>query len=262
MAVVVADATAPEPPDRIPVTLWKELLLLGAVILVYQASRHVGMGDPYENARQIWAMQQAIGITIEAPLQQWLLLHPWLIRILAWYYMPMHLIPFFALFLWHLFGRTAAYPYFRAAAVTTILPAFLMFMVFPLAPPRLLPEVGVIDLVGQWGGITLTTSWLEGGANQYAAFPSNHVIWAVLVSWALVRLHSVRWWPFALLHVGITMFGVVATGHHFLVDVVAGLVYAVVVIGLVDLALLTPHLQRLDAARLPSNDPERRMIET
>lgn len=236
--------TRPRHPDPIPVVIHREFLLVLAIIVIYQLGQLVSLGDPYQHARDIWRFEQQVGLAVEPGLQRWVLEHEWLVRFLAWYYMPMHLVPFLGFFLWHLLRRTPEYAYFRAAAVATLVPGLMLYSLYPLAPPRLLPEVGVVDLVGAYGGITLTTPGIAGVANQTAAFPSEHVIWAVVLGWGLVRLHSRRWLPFALFHVAVTCFGVLAMGHHFVLDVFAGLLYAGAAVALVDAALLAPHLAR------------------
>lgn len=243
-------------PDPVPVVIWKEFVLVGVILAIYAIGQHIKFGDPYVNARNIWGLERQLGIAIEPALQAWVLTQEWLVTFLAWYYMPMHLIPFLGLFLWHLFRRSARYPYFRAAAVSTLLPGLLLYSLYPLAPPRLLTDVGVVDLVGAKGAPTLTTPGIEGVANHVAAFPSEHVIWAVVVAWALVRLHDRRWLPFAIFHVVVTCFGVVAMGHHFIVDVVAGLLFAALAVGMVDVALLSPHLHRHSRARSAPHAPE------
>lgn len=240
----MSPAPRPRHPDPIPVVIHKEFLLVLSIILIYQLGQLVSYGDPFQHAADIWRFEQAVGLDVEPGLQAWVLQHEWFVRFLAWYYMPMHLVPFLGFFLWHLLRRTPEYPYFRAAAVATLIPGLILYSVYPLAPPRLLPDVGVVDLVGTYGGITLTTQGIESVANQTAAFPSEHVIWAVVLAWGLVRLHSRRWLPFAIFHVGITSFGVLAMGHHFVLDVVAGLLYAGAAVALVDAALLVPHRAR------------------
>ena len=62
-----------------------------------------------------------------------------------------------------------------------------------------------------------------GVANQYAAMPSLHIAWAVLVAITVVRVSRSRWRWLAILHPVITIFVVVATGNHYWLDGLVGL---------------------------------------
>jgi membrane-associated phospholipid phosphatase len=123
--------------------------------------------------------------------------------------------------------------------------------VFPTAPPRLMPEWGFNDPVSQLmtGGIA-SGGWLDYTSaghltNDYAAIPSMHVCFAVMIAWPMAKLVSWRWakvlWA---LYPLLVTFIVVATGNHFLVDVFLGAVTAAVaaVLAYRPLALARPEV--------------------
>ena len=102
----------------------------------------------------------------------------------------------------------------------------IVFVLFPAAPPRLVPELAILDTV------TLHTNAyrvLQPPAltNQYAAMPSLHLGWNVLISlavWVETRSIWVRVPAFAL-PVAMT-FAVVATGNHYILDAIIGVAVA------------------------------------
>lgn len=112
-----------------------------------------------------------------------------------------------------------------AAWYATNLLALLGFWLYALAPPRLLPGGGFIDTVvafhtwGSWG-----TGAVASASNQYAAMPSLHIAWA---SWCAVGVWYLtrRWWLrlLGVCYPLVTLFVVLGTANHYLVDAVGGL---------------------------------------
>ncbi len=112
--------------------------------------------------------------------------------------------------------------------------AFFTFLLVPVAPPRFavvngvpLPVTDVMAEVSRsfgWGGFSSMYVHMLG--NPLAAFPSMHAAYAVLVL-LFLRERSVRaawlWAPF----VGLIWFATVYLGHHYVIDLVAGAIYAV-----------------------------------
>lgn len=201
----------------------RELGLVLLAFLAYEGSRLVRVGDPAANARMLWAVERCLGLALEGRLQAWLLEHPVLLEGMAWYYLPMHVLPFAGLVAYHLHRMDGDYWRFRRAAYGAIVPGILVYTLFPVAPPRSLPGADVANLVRAAGAPSLAGPFLGKLANPVGAFPSEHVVVAVVVAWAVTRLHDARLWPVGLAHVAITSVAVVATGHHFVLDVVAGL---------------------------------------
>jgi membrane-associated phospholipid phosphatase len=102
--------------------------------------------------------------------------------------------------------------------------AFVVFWRYPLAPPRMFPGLGYHDVIATSHALV---SWHSGllvhDADQLAAMPSLHVAWAAWCGLALWQLHRRR--AGAVLAVAyplLTSFVVIATGNHYLLDVVAG----------------------------------------
>ena len=99
----------------------------------------------------------------------------------------------------------------------------LVYATYPVAPPRLVDGLGLVDTVTQRSEAYRV---LQPPAlvNQYAAMPSLHAGWDLLVGIAIVTAAS----SVLLRLVGAVMpalmaVATVATGNHFVLDVVAGM---------------------------------------
>jgi hypothetical protein len=124
---------------------------------------------------------------------------------------------------------------FLLALLALSLSQFAFALLVPVAPPRLAADYGVplaiVDIVGQaWAGLGEIGTWLytQSIGNPVAALPSLHAAYPVL---AFLVAREV--WPRAAwilgVWAGIVFFAVLYLGHHYLVDVYAGIALAVVV---------------------------------
>jgi hypothetical protein len=103
--------------------------------------------------------------------------------------------------------------------------ALVGYAAFPTAPPRFMPEWGFIDSVADFTGVHVNhaSASLNALTNLYAAVPSMHVAFALMIGWTLARL--VRWrivrvmW---LLYPFLMAFVIVVTANHFIVDAFLG----------------------------------------
>jgi hypothetical protein len=98
------------------------------------------------------------------------------------------------------------------------LASLLVHIGFPLAPPRMLPGDGMVDLGHLFGPSVYATAPTSGFTDQFAAMPSLHVGWAVLVAVAAIRALRSRWRWLVLLHPLLTIGVVVITGNHYWLD--------------------------------------------
>ena len=103
----------------------------------------------------------------------------------------------------------------------------LAIQTIPVAPPRFLPELGFVD-AGLMYHLSVYGAGGSGISNSFAAMPSLHVGWAVLVGVAAVAVSTSRWRWVVLAHPVLTVIAVVATANHWWLDgVVASMVLAV-----------------------------------
>jgi hypothetical protein len=214
---------------------WVELLTIAWLCWLYDAITNAAplrLQSALAHARGVLALEGTLHLDPEHALDRWLAAHPTLGLVVSDYYDNAHFIVTLGLlgFLW--WRRADIYRPLRNALVAVNLLGFLVFWLFPVAPPRMLS--GFTDVVASTHAIgSWHTGALASHANELAAMPSLHMAWAgwcAVVVWALTR----RWWLRALgaLHVCLTALAVLATGNHFLLDLVAGLVTLVAAFGL------------------------------
>jgi membrane-associated phospholipid phosphatase len=178
------------------------------------------------HAMGVLRLERALHLDPELALNRWLTPHHTLAAVLSYYYDNAHFVVTLGLLGWLWWRRADIYRPLRNTLVLINVIGLAVFWLYPVAPPRMLP--GFSDVVaashtfGSWH-----TGALASAANQLAAMPSLHLAWAGWCVMAVWRL-SARTWVrgLALLYPCITGVAVMATGNHYLLDVLAGLATA------------------------------------
>jgi hypothetical protein len=208
-----------------------ELAIWSALYGAYLAVRGLTIGSPTEALAHAWDvvdLERAVGVFHESAVQQ--VLAP-AKGVLSAYYM-LCFGPLIALVIvWLGLRDRATYRALRNALLLSIALATVVFVLFPTAPPRLVGGLGIEDTVGLSSHDT--GSFLGIRFNPYAAVPSMHVGWSLLVAvYALraARRRLVR--AFFRVHPALMAVAVTATGNHFFLDSVCGLVVAGLTAGL------------------------------
>ncbi|HLH83492.1 MAG TPA: phosphatase PAP2 family protein [Trebonia sp.] len=187
-----------------------------------------GFRDAIAHARWIWHAERAARLPSELAVQRLVLPHPLLAQAANLYYATMHFGMLIAMLAWLFARHRDGYPAVRnAMAACTAICLLISFV--PVAPPRMLPSAGFVDLAARYGQSVYAAVGSAAGADQLSAMPSVHVAWAVLVAWAVITRGASRWRWLILAHPAVTVFVVVATGNHFWADgIVATAIVAVV----------------------------------
>ena len=184
----------------------------------------IGTEGAYARGRWLVHAESNLHLPREADLQGWILPHPLLAQLCNLYYAGLHFAGLFALLLWLFVRHRDAYARARSSIVV-LTASCLAVQLLPVAPPRLVPQAGVVDVAEIYG----QSVYAAGGAgvDQLAAMPSVHVGWAVLIAMVVIRTSPSPWRWVVLLYPALTTFVVVATGNHFWLD---GIVAAVLLV--------------------------------
>lgn len=181
-----------------------------------------------ENARLIVDLQRSVGLYVEPRLQELVLGSQLLVQTFnaVYFWLDFPLIAVLGLYMY--FNRRPQYTFTRDAILFSGALALVSYHLFPVAPPRLLPESGLIDTLQQYSNLSYQAQSTEFFVNPYAAMPSLHVGWAVLLSIGVVRAFpgSRVVLVLAVLHPVAQTASTVVTGNHYLLDAVGGLVAA------------------------------------
>ena len=129
----------------------------------------------------------------EELLQQWALQWPDLLRAANWYYVAVHFPLTLAFLAWGWLRRPPEeYRWARRLIIILTALALVVHVLMPLAPPRMLSSLGFLDTMAVFGPSAYGDSTATI-ANQFAAMPSLHVGWALLIAVVVVRTTSSRW---------------------------------------------------------------------
>lgn len=193
------------------------------------ASHHTA--NAFDNSDLIWRLEGALPLPSEEWLQDVALgVVPQAVEFANVYYVAVHFPITLAFLLYTFFRHPAAYLWARRSLVLVTGAALVGHLTFPLAPPRMRFDLGFVD-TGQYFGITpysdVTT---DSVANQFAAMPSLHVGWAVLIGIVMISIGRTRWRWLCAIHPVVTILVVVVTGNHYWLD------------GLVAVGLLMPAM--------------------
>jgi hypothetical protein len=209
-----------------------------------------GFTEATAHARWIWDAERTLRLPSELGVQRLVLPHPLLSEIANLYYATMHFGMLIAMLIWLFARHRDGYPAVRnAMAASTAICLLISFV--PVAPPRLLSGVGIVDLAARYGESVYAAVGSAAGADQLSAMPSVHVAWSVLVAWAVITNARGRWRWLILLHPAATAFVVVATGNHFWAD---GIVAAVIDAAVISAQSLLVRRRRARVSR-PAVEP-------
>ncbi|WP_129663909.1 phosphatase PAP2 family protein [Phytoactinopolyspora endophytica] len=208
---------------------FREGAIVGAAVFLYFLVR--GLIDnrvelAYDNAERIVSFERTVGIFVEADLQARVTDHGWLVDVLNGIYMYGHWPVVVGTLLWVLFWHRSAFPLFRNALLISGAIGLVIFASFPVAPPRFLLDYGFIDTVTDKTNAYRVLQ-PPGFTNQYAAMPSLHLGWNLLMGIAWATLTTSRWAKALGVAMPILMFAaIVLTANHYIIDGLAGGVIA------------------------------------
>ncbi|MEE8421970.1 MAG: phosphatase PAP2 family protein [Dehalococcoidia bacterium] len=221
-------------PQRSGLALWDlvEIALVAFGFLAYFLVRGAVVdrtGDALAHARDIVALQEALGVWVEPQVNAWVLEHRVVIRVLnfAYFWFDFPLIVGVGLLLF--WRRRACYTLLRDSVLISGALALILYWSFPVAPPRYLTEWGFVDTLEQYSNLSYQAQSMRPFVNPFAAVPSLHVGWAALLAVA-VFVATENWLVRAASIVSflVQAVAVIGTANHYLLDGVVGLVVCAV----------------------------------
>jgi membrane-associated phospholipid phosphatase len=227
-----------------------EILLFSAAYALYNVARGLAIGgEGVAQANADWIVRLEHGAGVERAVQQ-ALSASWLAIALSYVYLSAQFVALPAALIWLYRRAPAIYVMLRNTVIATWALAVPVYVLFPVAPPRL-AGIGIADTVSHQAAVSLTgrSTMLY---NQLAAVPSLHVGFAMAVGVALAFACRRRWTKLvAALWGPLVALTVVATGNHYLFDIVAGV--AVTAAGLAASALLPRRDRRCEGWLRPAS---------
>lgn len=218
------------------------------------ASHHTT--DAYDNSRLIWRLESALPLPNEEWLQDLALaLWPHGVESANVYYAAVHFPLMLAFLLYTFFRHPAAYLWARRSWVLVTAAALVGHLCFPLAPPRMRSDLGFVDTGQRFGVTPYSEVTTDSVANQFAAMPSLHVGWAVLIAVVMIAISRSRWrWLWAA-HPVVTILVVTVTANHYWLD-------GLVAVGLLVPAMIVARRGIRNAPPWPWRTPAERITQT
>ncbi|MFI8307299.1 phosphatase PAP2 family protein [Streptomyces sp. NPDC085927] len=246
----------PARPDAPPASgasarppLLRELLLVVALFLVYKSGRRLATGHSeaaLRNGHDVWELERALRLPGEGAVQSLLLHGDGLVHLANTYYAVVHFPATAAFLIWLYLRRPVHYRWARRVLAAVTAAALVLHLAFPLAPPRMLAATGLVDTARVYGPSVYGPPETDTLSNQFAAMPSLHFGWALMVAIGLAVATRSRWRLLWLLHPVLTLLVIVGTANHFWLD-------AIVAAALLGTALAALRLPR--PARRPPTAP-------
>ncbi|HET8662122.1 MAG TPA: phosphatase PAP2 family protein [Micromonosporaceae bacterium] len=217
------DATTPRGRSA-EVRLLVQAGVIAAAVAAYflvRGATESAAADAVRNARQVVDVERALGLYHEPGLQAALAASPAVRTVLNWVYIWGHWPVIVVTLVWLARRSPEVFRRTRNAMMASGGIGLVLFALFPVAPPRL-ADLGMADTV------SLTSHSyrvLQPAAftNQYAAMPSLHVGWNLLIGLAVVLTarHLVLRVAGVVMPVAMVL-AVVLTANHYIVDALAG----------------------------------------
>ena len=209
-------------------TIFLNLATFGLLWLGYSTVRRITADSTKiaaENAVNLVKFQDWMGFPNEATLQGWFIDSEVLIKIANTFYFVMHFPSMIVFLVWVMVRKIEWMPQVRASLCLATFSGLIIHLLFPLMPPRLMVSYGFIDTAKVFGPDPYSLG-IAKAANEFAAMPSLHVGWALLIALAAIRILKTpaRW--LMLLHPILTTIVVVITANHFWLDIIVGAILA------------------------------------
>ena len=211
----------------------REVMLVLGAYFVYMFIRKYMVSDievaAFANAAKVISFQLAGGLFREVGWQNWAISHSEaLIIFMNWTYIltfgPILSVVAVIIYI----KDRPKYLRYRNVLLISFVIALIGFAVFPLAPPRFLPEYGFVDTIRNLGPAWwIGHSWYGSRDtavyfNVFAAMPSLHFGWTIMFGIIFFSMKSRLIKLCGVIYPTMTFFAIVLTGNHYIVDAIGG----------------------------------------
>jgi hypothetical protein len=202
-----------------------EVATLASLYGVYELVRgqaHATLAAARAHTDAIVSLEQSLHVYGEHAFQRAVHALPALPTLLGIAYIVLHFAGTAAALVWVHRSHRGAFPALRNTLIVSTALALVVYVLFPVAPPRL-AGLGFVDTVTDGAHVNLSSDMLGSLYNPFAAVPSLHFGYALLVGAAIGTLARRRWvravgWAYP----AVMLLTIVGTGNHFFFDAAAG----------------------------------------
>jgi hypothetical protein len=213
---------------RGPFDVAKQILLFAFAYYGYRIVRGavddpMGTAIAFHNARQLIEIERSLGLFVEPSVQAWAAARPLILDFASWVYINAQVTVTVSALGYLYLAHNRSFYFVRNMFAVAMGLALVGYIVLPTAPPRFFPEWGFVDSVSDMVGVTHDSVAVNALFNPYAAVPSMHVAFALMIAVPIARLakHRVTRVVWSLYPLLVT-FVIVATANHFFIDAFLG----------------------------------------
>ncbi len=205
----------------------RELVLIVGAYFVYMIIRNVIAPNfdnvAFDNAVRLISFESARGFFWEITWHGWAIdAGKWVVVLFNWIY----IVTFFPIVLataliYYIFDRDK-YFYYRSIILLSFAVALVVFSLYPLAPPRMMPGSGFVDTFKVFGPSWYASREMASYYNAFAAMPSLHFAWTVIFGVLFFRQGGLHFKLLGILYPTMTLFAITITANHYIMDALVG----------------------------------------
>jgi PAP2 superfamily len=185
--------------------------------LVYDHS-----AEAFGHARDIVALERSLHLFVEPSVQAWAIGTGWVDEVASWMYLNTHFVVTTCTLAFIYLFRNEHFYFVRNMFMVAMGLALVGYVIYPCAPPRMLGGLGFVDSVSDFTGVSSDAS-VNTLFNPYAAVPSMHVGFALMLAVPMIRMARQGWvkavWFF---YPPVVASVVVITANHWIFDAATG----------------------------------------
>jgi PAP2 superfamily len=201
--------------------LWQIVLFCGAYWLYRLVRGQVFDQDAeaFNHAHDIVSLEKSLHVFSEPSIQDWAIRSGFVDSVGSWMYINTHFIVTTCTLAFIYLFRNEHFYFVRNMFMVAMGLALIGYVALPTAPPRMLTGYGFHDSVAAFTGVDADSGSASVLFNPYAAIPSMHVAFSLMLGVTMARMTRRRWaralW-FA--YCPVITFVVIATANHWWID--------------------------------------------
>jgi membrane-associated phospholipid phosphatase len=206
--------------------LVRQVAILVGVDLAYTFVRGIADGHraiAFTHGQQVIDLERSTHTFFEPSLQAFFLPAQGIIDVANQIYLNAQFSIALGFLVWLYLFRNDSYYFVRNMFVVSMGLALIGYALYPTAPPRMFPEYGFVDTLNEFSEVGHDSSIAKVFINPYAAVPSMHCAFAMMIGASGVMVcrnwWAKTWWAFWPLLVS---WVTIVTANHYWVDAALG----------------------------------------
>jgi hypothetical protein len=181
----------------------------------------------FANARTIVEIEQGLGLFFEQGFQSWVMGERFLVDLANFMYVNSHFVVTTCFLVWLYLRHNRHFYFVRNMFMVAMGLALIGYLAFPTAPPRFLPELGFIDTISYYADVRHDSALVAIFFNPYAAVPSVHVAFALMMAVpAVLLVRRLAFKAVWALYPAVVTVVVIVTANHWWLDAALGAMVA------------------------------------